>query len=332
MMPAVYIAVSGSQAVHLPGRPRWATAATGVVVLAGVTLWFYLGSRMELWPSVESSSPWAYPLASTMCVLGSSTYAIMSVGWLAMIMHARAYRLGWCLLWAGAVSLIMAAGLYVGYAGRHAPSSVFSLMHIVGGLVGVFVVAAAPTASRHGMRPSLIVTSTVMGVVAVIVVVVGHWWFVPAAAFHAPALYTHSEIGQSPSGQPRQEAVVCAVLRSIQDREQMHDVANSVRYTELQAGRGPYPRNEDTAVVHYRSWRANDIEVANTYKRGRPERWDATSPLFSIVRWMRPGAKWRVAAVANLSQEELEGRGITDTVFVYEIELLGVERTSHPAP
>ena len=105
---------------------------------------------------------------------------------------------------------------------------------------------------------------------------------------------------------------------------------SGLQYKVLKEGTGPFPKETDIAVVHYRGTLINGIEVFNTYKRGNPVKlplkralpfWDEG------LRLMKVGAKFRFfippdLAYKNFGKPPLIGANV---VLIYEAELVGME-------
>lgn len=303
----------------------WAMAIAAVA-LSGLLVCAYLGVSTDPRLADAEASRFATWRGVPMWVAGCIGYgltlaalALTAGGW------RGGQRLAWAVLWALAVAMLGAAAWHVGYVWPRVPLALpHKAASVLAIVTGLLVLAASPTGVRRLLPPWSAVMSTVIGVLAIGLLVGGQGsstpWDAPANALSPPTEQHGLGTPQPPSG-----PAPCDILRNIQDREHMDQFADTIRYRVLRPGRGPYPRDNDLAVVHYRGLREDGSEIYSTYANGQPEIWDSRVRLWKVVTYMRPGALWRFAGLAGLT-EALQRQQVPDPVLIYEVELVAVKR------
>jgi len=108
--------------------------------------------------------------------------------------------------------------------------------------------------------------------------------------------------------------------------------ASGLQYTVLKEGTGPIPKETDVVKVHYRGTLLDGTEFDSSIKRNEP----ATFPVNGVIKgWvealqkMKVGSKWKLFIPSDLAYGENSQPPIPpNAVLVFEVELLGIEKSS----
>jgi FKBP-type peptidyl-prolyl cis-trans isomerase FklB len=113
--------------------------------------------------------------------------------------------------------------------------------------------------------------------------------------------------------------------------------ASGLQYRVISTGTGPLPKLTDTVKVHYRGTLLDGSEFDSSYKRNQP----AVFPLNGVIKgWtealqlMKVGSKWQIFLPSSLAYGE-QGAGQVigpNSTLIFDVELLGIEKTAPPAP
>jgi len=242
-------------------------------------------------------------------------------------------RRAWSVLILSALITLGVVGWCLGVVFGQIPRTPAMTVHILVAVCAAgLTLAYCPVSSGPGavLAPGRVSVLAILGLLAAGALAGGQWFMADGSGGPKDPSIQIEETLSEIRAREQLPVINCALLQEVQQREHLDKAVGIVRYTELHPGRGRYPGEDDAVVVHYRSMRLDGSEVDNTYKAGQPVVWRHrdTPALWAALSWMRPGAKWKVASFPNLSPEELKRRGITDQVFLYEIELLDVQRTT----
>lgn len=298
----------------------------GIAALAGLAVCVYVGISGDPRMVDAAASPWASWMGVPLWAMGCAVYAatLLALGATLATAHWR-QGVAWGVLWTLAITMLGVAAWHLGYVWPRVPLTPahrWALALIA--MTGILVIAASPSGVKGILPPSAVAVCTIAGVLMVGVLVGGQWSAATVAAGPTPEARPETPAPATPASLPG--PAPCDILKELQEREGMDRMADVIPYRELRAGHGPYPRDGDIALVHYRSFLLDGTEVYSTYDKGPPEAWHDAMRLWKVAIYMRPGAKWRFAGWADLSlsEEELKKRGISDPVFLYEVELVAV--------
>jgi len=123
-----------------------------------------------------------------------------------------------------------------------------------------------------------------------------------------------------------------AFLEKNKTKEGVHTTASGLQYKVLKEGTGPIPQPEDFVKVDYRGTFIDGEEFDSSYAKGEPIRIQADGVIkgwTEALAMMKTGSKWQLFVPPALAYGRggAPGRIPPNKVLVFEMELLGIEKT-----
>ena len=127
-----------------------------------------------------------------------------------------------------------------------------------------------------------------------------------------------------------------AFLELNKTKEGVTTLPSGLQYKVEREGTGRVPNAADHVAVHYRGQFIDGTEFDNTYKRGEP----SIIPVEGTIKaWtealqlMKTGSKWQLFVPPALAYGKRRfGRILPNSVLIFEIELLSIEKGGPAAP